>query len=446
MVNIVERMLSGREELAPVVDSEPINPVRFQSIGNRPENRQLISKSASSQDNFRPIPREEPSFADRLGTAARGFGALTIGRGEEFFENRERQRQQKDMQLLQATVMDANSIQDAIRKENIPKAVDILVDRMNLLEEGGEDYEDTKMLRDALIGGRPDIVMGEIDTFLNNLPKQTIDPKTITDQGQIVTQRFGEGYTAQNVAGFTPEAESTEGQMGAAKTIAYNNGTMLVQPRIGASRLYAPDGTLVTDPAQRKAILDTALAEGIAYESDVSQGRERGTSQEKRIQLAIDDGIDAAQRIPQLREARQILESVGTGGMNAVALAFKQRLGIASADESQLIYELAKNVLSQLKPTFGAAFTAREGDLLRRIEANTNNSTEGNMRLLDELLAALELDVNRARLEARENRDTRSLNAIDGYLSQQFGSSITEEPSGAPRQRIRVDADGNIID
>ena len=45
------------------------------------------------------------------------------------------------MQLLQATVMDANSIQDAIRKENIPKAVDILVDRMNLLEEGGEDLK-----------------------------------------------------------------------------------------------------------------------------------------------------------------------------------------------------------------------------------------------------------------------------------------------------------------
>ncbi len=68
------------------------------------------------------------------------------------------------------------------------------------------------------------------------------------------------------------------------------------------------------------------------------------------------------------------------------------------------------------------------------------------MRLLDELLSALELDVNRARLEARENRDTRSLNAIDGYLSQQFGSSITAEPSGTPRQVIKVNEYGDIID
>ena len=416
------------------------------------------------QNMLNGIPQDQSIVAQDDMVRSRMQPAYTIPEmpkptmGERFQEFRSRfreqatgkplvtDRQRRQQQLLQGTIQDAQNIQKAIQNEDMPKAIDVLVDRMNVLEKLGEDTSDTKMLRDALISGRPDIVMGELNTFLSSLPKQAIDPKMITSQGQMVTQSLGGTPTAQTVSGFIPEAESTEGQMGAAKTIAYNNGTMLVQPRIGASRLYAPDGTLVTDPAQRKAILDTALAEGIAYESDISQGRERGASQEKRIQLAIDDGIDAAQRIPKLREARNILETVGTGNMNAVALAFKQRLGIASADESQLIYELAKNVLSQLKPTFGAAFTAREGDLLRRIEANTNNSTEGNKRLLDELIEALQLDVNRARLEARENKDTRSLNAIDGYLSQQFGSSITAEPSGTPTQRIRVDANGDIIE
>ena len=166
-----------------------------------------INRSASSQDNFRPIPREKPSFANRAGAFVKGFGLGSVGAGEEYVESLRDQRQQKDMQLLQATVMDANSIQDAIRKENIPKAVDILVDRMNLLEEGGEDYEDTKMLRDALIGGRPDIVMGEIDTFLNNLPEQVIDPKLLTDQGQMITQRLGGDPRAKTVGGYQP-AES----------------------------------------------------------------------------------------------------------------------------------------------------------------------------------------------------------------------------------------------
>jgi len=210
MADEVETMLGG----APVSISRAI-PQRTQS------NRQPITRSVSSQDNFRPIPREKPSFADRVGTVARGFGALTVGRGDEFFESRENQRQQKNMQLLQATVMDANSIQDAIRKENMPKAVDILVDRMNLLEEGGEDYEDTKMLRDALIGGRPDIVMGEIDTFLNNLPEQTIDPKFVTGQGQMISRRMGGAPTATTVSGYQGEAQDAIRPMTDAEMLQY---------------------------------------------------------------------------------------------------------------------------------------------------------------------------------------------------------------------------------
>lgn len=168
-----------------------------------------INRSASSQDNFRPIPREEPSFLAKAGAFAKGFGLGSVGAGEGYVQSLRDQRQQKDMQLLQATVMDANSIQDAIRKENMPKAVDILVDRMNLLEEGGEDYEDTKMLRDALIGGRPDIVMSEIDTFLNNLPEQTIDPKFVTGQGQMISRRMGGAPTATTVSGYQGEAQDT---------------------------------------------------------------------------------------------------------------------------------------------------------------------------------------------------------------------------------------------
>ena len=132
--------------------------------------------------------------------------------------------------------------------------------------------------------------------------------------------------------------------------------------------------------------------------------------------------------------------------MDALVLAFRQRLGITSADESKLIYELSKNVLSQLRPTFGAAFTAREGDLLQRIEANTSMSTEGNRALLQELIDALQLDVDRGRLEAKEIRDTTSLLAIDGYLEQQFnlGDDVSVENADGPRV-IEFNIDGSRV-
>jgi len=218
-----------------------------------------INRSASSQDNFRPIPREKPSFANRAGAFVKGFGLGSVGAGEEYVESLRDQRKQKDMQLLQATVMDANSIQDAIRKENIPKAVDILVDRMNLLEEGGEDYEDTKMLRDALIGGRPDIVMGEINTFLSSLPKQTIDPKLLTSGGQMITQTLGGPPTATTVSGYQGEAQDTIRPM---------NEQELMDYRIPAGS----SATINTRTGEPNII---ASAESAEYQTYTSGGIER---------------------------------------------------------------------------------------------------------------------------------------------------------------------------
>ena len=130
-------------------------------------------------------------------------------------------RERRQQQLLQGTIMDAEAIQKAIQGENIPKAVDVLVDRMNVLERLGEDTSDTKMLRDALVGGRPDIVMGEINTFLSSLPKQTIDPKMLTDKGQMVTQRLGGVPTAQTVAGFTSATEDSYRPMSSEELASY---------------------------------------------------------------------------------------------------------------------------------------------------------------------------------------------------------------------------------
>ena len=468
MVNIVERMLSGREELAPVVDSEPINPVRFQSIGNRPENRQLISKSASSQDNFRPIPREEPSFADRIGTAARGFGALTIGRGEEFFENRERQRQQKDMQLLQATVMDANSIQDAIRKENIPKAVDILVDRMNLLEEGGEDYEDTKMLRDALIGGRPDIVMSEIDTFLNNLPEQTIDPKFVTPEGQMITRSAGGPPRARTVAGFTPEepdkpatlraleerarlAGIPEGseefkrfmefgggsyQETAKLGVKYRNGTIINYPAFGDPIVYE-NGVRITDPTAIETAIKAGIDSGILEAGGIAGAQALARGQEDRSQDVINRGREAAGSTALLRRSINLLNTIPTGGLAAAKLAATDFLGVTGADEGELSANLGRAVLSQLKDTFGAAFTDKEGLRLERLSARFGRSTESNKRILQQALMIAEESANRGIARAYDDGDVETASEIEDMLLFEVAPQ---------KQRIRVDADGNIID
>ena len=205
--------------MAEMTEKERLDEERFQAMmaglpeaSQQPSMREPAARSASRAETaFRPIQQqEEDSFFNKAGRFARGFAAGSVGQGQEYIESLKNQRKQKEMKLLQATALDARTIQQAIQNENIPKAVDILVDRMNLLEQMGEDTSDTKMLRDALVGGRPDIVMGEIDAFLKSLPEQVIDPKMVTKGGQMFTQRLGSDPTARTVAGFTPEVDTPE--------------------------------------------------------------------------------------------------------------------------------------------------------------------------------------------------------------------------------------------
>ena len=219
--------------MAEMTEKERLEEERFQAMmaglpeGNQqPSMREPVARSASRTETaFRPIQQqEEDSFFNKAGRFARGFAAGSVGQGQEYIESLTNKRKQKEFKLLQATALDARSIQKAIQSENMPKAVDVLVDRMNLLEQMGEDTSDTKMLRDALVGGRPDIVMGEIDTFLKSLPEQVIDPKMVTKDGQMFIQRMGGDPTARTVAGFTaaaPEVEDNYRPMSSEELVAY---------------------------------------------------------------------------------------------------------------------------------------------------------------------------------------------------------------------------------
>ena len=171
--------------------------------------------AGSGMDQAFKVPEQKRTIKDRFENFRAGFAQNMTG--EKVVSPYQRRQQQ----LLQGTIQDAQSIQQAIQGEDMPKAVDILVDRMNVLEKLGEDTSDTKMLRDALIGGRPDIVMGEINTFLSSLPEQAIDPKMLTDQGQMVTQRLGGDPIARTVSGFTPKGEDEYRPMSPEELAAY---------------------------------------------------------------------------------------------------------------------------------------------------------------------------------------------------------------------------------
>ena len=163
----------------------------------------------------------------------------------------------------------------------------------------------------------------------------------------------------------------------------------------GSTRVTGPQGRPLMGQEREDAVV-TAQEFGIDVQSQRAGGRTEATETEKRNSALVVRGIAAAESTAIVRRALNLLDTVKTGGVNAIALATRQRLGIEGANEGELSNSLGKSVLSQLRETFGAAFTENEGKRLERIEAGFGKSPETNRRLLTQALRIAENTANRA--------------------------------------------------
>ncbi len=145
---------------------------------------------------------------------------------------------------------------------------------------------------------------------------------------------------------------------------------------------------------------------------ETKRGTTRAGSEETRLQGVIDQGLVLADSAPVLARGLQLLKVVETGKPEAVALAAKNLFGVAGADDIELSTNLGKAVLSQLRETFGAAFTAKEGESLKAIEAGFGKSTEGNRRLLTRALQMVKRKGDRAIQVAERRGDFESADLI----------------------------------
>lgn len=212
------------------------------------------------------------------------------------------------------------------------------------------------------------------------------------------------------------------------------DGSTVQVMRSGATRVTNPEGQPVTGPARAQAI-KTAQEFGIEVQTGRAGGRAAATATEKRASALIERGVAAAESTAPIRRALTLLDRVATGGPAAISLAVKQRLGIEGADEGELSNSLGKAVLSQLRETFGAAFTESEGKRLERIEASFTKSPATNRRLLTQ---ALRIAENTARRAAKAANLRGSDEGKDIADLLEFSLDIDDTPNTGSRFQIEV--------
>lgn len=194
------------------------------------------------------------------------------------------------------------------------------------------------------------------------------------------------------------------------------DGTTVQVLTDGNTRVTSPQGAELIGQERADAIR-TAQEFGVDIQAQRAGGRTEATKREQRASELITRGIAAAESTATVRRALTLLDRVKTGGPAAVSLALKQRLGIEGADEGELSNSLGKAVLSQLRETFGAAFTENEGLRLDRIEARFGKSVAANRRLLEQALRMAERTAKRARKTALERDDAGTVQDIDDLLT-----------------------------
>lgn len=171
-----------------------------------------------------------------------------------------------------------------------------------------------------------------------------------------------------------------------------------------------------------------------------------GSAEGGRYATQIDNGLQAADSTVILRRGIELLDSVKTGGLEAAKLKATNAFGITGADEAELSANLGKAVLSQLRSTFGSAFTEREGERLQQIEANFGKSTEGNRRLLEQAQKLVTRIAERGARAAEATGDVETAQEIRDSLKFSISTAPKKGPSvGAVKDGYRFKG-GNPAD
>ena len=327
---------------------------------------------------------------------------------------------------------------------------DIARDRLEILTPMGVNTRDSQQmlqLADAARAGDPTAIKGlkdQLDTIysvgsLYNVYGSGSTPASFRAL-QLQAEAAGLPKGSKEYQEFMRYGGATR-EEGAKGLTRFVNGSYIQVTGTG-NRVYDTSGTEVTDPAQKEKVIKEGYDSGILREGEIAAQRARATGSEDRAQDIINKGMDAANSTAVLRRSLELLNRVETGGFNRVSLAAKKLFGVEGGDEGELSANLGKAVLSQLRATFGAAFTAKEGESLKAIEAGFGSSVDTNKRLLNNALTIAEEAAKKAIRRAELRGDFETADEIESALQfnlAEIDAAFAEEspPAGQPETPTR---------
>ena len=367
------------------------------------------------------------AFLDSLGRGLSAFGAGVQGRGQEFLQGLNQDRQQ-------AMLKDAQRVQQDLAAGNVAGARKLLKRRVELISKLGGDPSDTAGLLSQIDSGDVEGALGEASTLVSFAQQQGFLPKPEKAPkperkivgGQIVDVGTG---VATDIQGFKPDVKASKEN----RTSSARDFDQFKQLEAKANKTGDPADVEAAEQFGRQSRF-LRLSEEDAADLKVSsvERKEIAKASTKRKQGFIDTGITSADSTATIRRSLDLINQVKTGGFSNVSLKAKQLLGIEGADELELTTNMGINVLSQLRPVFGAAFTEREGESLKKISAGFGRSVAGNKRLMEQALKIADRAARRGLAAAIDQGDEFTAGEIREALRFDLGQELQASDEEAP--------------
>ena len=383
----------------------------------------------------------------KLSTVLQGLQAAYTGQGPQFQQQmraEEQQRMQNVMGGLQLEdALTKSAAQDALRIQQLAKtgdtrqAMDILGDRVQLLQQIGADTTSTMRLADSLMSGGFDAILPQI----NSTVEMGVRTGMIEPFGGQVPSTFRSLQLQAEAAGLTPGTDQYrdfmrfgggDATLGGRGLQRFANGTAVQYMPDGSSRVIHPVRGVIDDPVEAEKLREDAFESGSVEAGQIAGAQARAKGAAETARELIGRAVPAAESTAVLKRSLDLLDRVDTGTFADFKLAVTDFFDVTGADAGELSQNLSRAVLSQLRQTFGAAFTEREGARLESISARFSQNNEVNRSLLRQALAIAENTARRGIQRAREEGDEATAQDIEDLLAFDLSAAMSSVQQPAP--------------
>lgn len=324
---------------------------------------QQATQGGIQSPEFKQLVGTNPAAASKIGNL---LGQIGEDREKSFFQ-------------------DSSKLNNLLKSGNVEGGLTLINNRLNegdrIAAETGEAFDpsDTLEIRDALLQGD---VQGVISTL------DSVDEAGILS-GLMPDPNKGRGIEKRTAG--SKDFDQFQTLVADAK--------QETDPAIKAQK-----EKVATQFGRRTNFIKPTEQESADIKVSTAERKEIAKASIKRKQGFINNGITSADSTATLRRSLDILKTIKTGGFNNAMLNAKKFFGIEGADEAELSANMGRNVLAQLKPTFGAAFTVEEKRGLERISEGFGKSAPTNKRLMKQALRIAERSARRG-IAAAEDQD-----------------------------------------